>query len=225
MQSKFAFCLRLAHFMDKFDGNIGVLEPVLDKDEAAAWFEGFGHVGDHFVGVIKFVVDINQQHEIAGGWRQFGVCDRSEDRFDGLVDPAFPHVFHEEIEHFLLDIDGEDLAFEANFPGHAPAEEPATGADVSDGVAGLKVEGFQECIRGFFLLPFRAFEPCGALVAHHSGDFAAEKEFAGAVGVMFRAFLVQGGRRGGLGFCEEGGRGEAEEEEECRATHGEGGDS
>jgi hypothetical protein len=50
----------------------------------------------------------------------------------------------------------------------------------------------QEKVRALLLLPFRAFQPIGALVPHDLRDLAPGVKLADAVGIMLDTILVGG---------------------------------
>lgn len=89
--------------------------------------------------------------------------------------------FMEVIEHFLLDIDGDDFSL-GDERCDAEGVVSGAGADVGDDGVGFEVEecdGFGGC---FFFFAVVSFEPTDSGVAHDLGDFASHEDFADAIG-------------------------------------------
>ncbi len=192
--------LGFGHFVFWLDGDGGVFAAEFDEGDAAGGFEGGVDGFDLVFGVAEFVVDVDEEDEVAGGGGEFGVVEFAEDGFD-VGDVAGLGAGGEHVEHLGLDIDGEDGAFFAGELGHGEGVVAVAAAEVADGPAGLDAE-FLEHEGGVFLLfAVLAHEPFGAGPVHGLGDGAA---------------LVFGeGRRGRGG----GGEEEGEEEERAQQFH------
>ena len=67
MDGHFLFYLRFAHFVDGFDRDVGIFGAEFNKDQAATRFQGFAQAAYHFVGMIKFVINIYQEGEVNRG--------------------------------------------------------------------------------------------------------------------------------------------------------------
>src|SRR5437773_7825608 len=101
--------LGLGHFVNFLDGHLRIFGAELYEDHPPARLQRLADALHHFERIIELVIDVHHQHKIDGAGREFRVGDRPPQAFD-VGDFAFRHFFGEQIEHFLLDIDGINKA-------------------------------------------------------------------------------------------------------------------
>lgn len=161
------------------DGDIGVFGAVFDEEDFSAGLEGGADGGEHFGGVGELVVGIDHDDGIDGGGWQF-------DRFDGaevgrdVGDAEALGFGGEVVEHFLLDVDGDDFALGDEW-GDAETVVAGARADIGDDGVRREIEegdGFGGC---FFLFPLGALKPADAGVAHDLGDLAVHEILSDSV--------------------------------------------
>ena len=121
--------------------------------------------------------------------RQLGIGDRSENPLD-VGDFSLRHFLGEQVEHFLLDIDGVNEALITDEVRHAPTVVTGASPNVRNPVAGLQFQRLEEQIRFLLGFAFGPFQPVGRLMAHDVGDLAAQVKFADAIRVVYLAELV-----------------------------------
>ena len=175
--------------MERLDGHFRVLGAELDEDDAPVRLQRLADRLKHFVGMIEFVIDVHHQDQVQRVALQLRVGDGAKHTFD-VRDFPLRHFFGEQVEHFLLDIDGvNEPAFADRFR-HAPTVVAGARADIRHGVARFELQGFEQKFRFLLVFAFRAFQPVRRLMAHDVGDFAAEVKFADAVGVVLLTVFV-----------------------------------
>jgi hypothetical protein len=189
MHRHFLDDLLLAHFMNEFDRHRRVFQAELHERQPTARFEGLGHRFGHLVRVRKFMINVDEKDQIARIRRQFGIGFRAEHGFD--IGPFGPfRLLIDEVEHFLLDVDGEDLSFLSNDLRQSKRVIPAPRADVGDDVSRLEPQRLVKQGWAFFFFALGAFEPSGRLVSHHQGDFATHVKLASTVRIVVLAKLI-----------------------------------
>lgn len=172
---------RDAHFVLLADGDSRVFLAELDEDEAAARLERFADAAQHLLRVGELVVDIDEQGEVERLGRQAGIGFRAEDGFH--IGEAFAaDAFFQQPDHFGLDVSGEDSAGGTDGVGEELSVVARSGADVSDGLAGLKAQELDGQGGALFDLALGALEPRGAGGAHDGSDDAAADRVAQRLG-------------------------------------------
>ena len=132
--------LRFAHFMEFFDWYCWIFLTKFDESNASVGFEGPADTIHHFVGMRKFVVDIDHQDEVDGRRPQARVGNSAEDGVD-VCDAELGEAVGEQLEHFGLNIDGEHLACGADRLGESVRKVAAARTNVGHGHAQLEIKG------------------------------------------------------------------------------------
>ncbi len=135
------------------------------------------------------MIDVHEQDQIDAGGRQFRVGQGAQDRLDVFY-LLLGLALVDEIQHFLLNVHGEELALVADALGNAKGVVAAAGAHVGNHVAGFEFQRIQQFRAVFLFLALGTFEPAGGLEAHHLGDLTAHVEFADAVRIVLAARFV-----------------------------------
>ncbi len=131
------------------------------------------------------MIDIHHHGQVDAARRQPRRLGGAEDGFD-VRDLFEAALFFEGLEHFTLDINGEDFSV-SDAAGHHDGDHAGPRADVGNLHAGLQLQGLHEKREAFLFFPLRPFEPGDPLMAHHTGNLAAHVEFANPVGIVLPA--------------------------------------
>ena len=171
--------LGFGHLVEGLDGDFRVFAAVFEEVDFSAGLEGFAEGGEHLGGVGELVVGIDHEGGVEGVGGEADGFDGAEVGLD-VGDAEFGGFGFEVVEHFLLDVDGDDLAFR-NEGGDAEAVVAGASADIGDdGVRGETEHG-DGFGGGFFLFALSALQPADAGVAHDVRDFPAHEDFPDAV--------------------------------------------
>src|SRR5258708_2852188 len=173
--------LRFAHGVQSLDRHGRVAGPELDEHQPPAGLERAHDGSEHLVGIFELVIDIHHQREVDAGGRQPRIGQRAEQRFH--VGGAAPrHLLLEELDHLGLYVYRVYRPARAHSLRHAPRVVTGARADVGDRHAGLELERGEQEFRPFLLHALWALQPLRAVEAHDPRNFAAQVDFADAIG-------------------------------------------
>lgn len=134
----------------------------------------------HFGGVGEFVIGIDEENGVDGVCWELDGIDGAEVGLD-IGDLAFGGFGFEVVEHFLLDIDGDDFALGDEW-GDAEAVVAGAGTDIGDDGVRCEIEEGDGLGWSFFFFAVTAFEPADSGMSHDLGDFSTHEDFSDAIG-------------------------------------------
>lgn len=123
--------------MEGFDGDVAIFSAVFEEVNFATGFEGGVDGFQHFGGVGEFVIGIDEEDGIDGVFGEFDGIDGTEVGLD-VGDLALGCFGFEVVEHFELDIDGDDFSF-GDERGNTEAVVSGAGTDVGNDGIGCEV--------------------------------------------------------------------------------------
>ncbi len=168
------------HFVESFDGDSGVFGAEFEEVDFSAWFEGGVDGLEHFSGVGEFVIGIDEEDGVDGIFGELDGVDGTEVGFDVGDHAGFGFLF-EIIEHFLLDIDGDDFAFGDEWSDSEAVVSRAC-SDIGDNRIGSEIEEGDGFGWAFFYFAVGSFEPADSRMSHDLGYFSAHEDFTDSVG-------------------------------------------
>lgn len=168
------------HFVESFDGDSVILSAVFEEVDFSAGFEGVVDGFQHFGGVREFVIGIDEECGVDGVRGELDRIDGAEVGLD-IGDLTGFGFFFEVIEHFLLDIDGDNFAL-WNKRGDTEAVVSGASADIGDDGVGCEIEESDGLGGGLFFFAVAAFQPADAGMSHDLGYFPSHENFADAIG-------------------------------------------
>src|SRR6185437_9581745 len=160
------------HLVLGANGDSWIFLAEFEQHELAARLERLAYAVQHALGPRKFVIDVDQDHQVEFAGGQLRIGFRSQHR-DNVRYMLGGRVCFEPFQHAGLDIVGIDHAPRRNALRNPDAVEAGSGSYVSDHHSRFKIEFSDGFFRLLFRLPLVSLKPVGSAETHYGRNSAS----------------------------------------------------